>query len=135
MTSNYNMSVQEVYIEAALYGLYFYDHLKTLSQVGCPTLTSVPDLPSWVLDLSIKEDPVSLEKEADLYSVDGGERPVFEVKGRILILNAWQWDQVVSASETSFEIRSGAGISRLLDVIDIPRQPYVDSTELCTIAV
>lgn len=135
MTSNYNISVQEVYIEAELHALHYWEHLKALSKVGDSTLNAVQNLPSWVPDLSIRETPSSFEEEEDLYSADGGERPVFEVNGRVHILNAWHWDQIVSTTGTASEIQNRVEISRLLDVINIPGQFYVDSTELCAIAV
>ncbi|KAF2661969.1 hypothetical protein K491DRAFT_586091 [Lophiostoma macrostomum CBS 122681] len=57
---NYNLTVQQVYTEATRSLLTGYGSLTLLSHVQDPSLTKIPNLPSWVPDFSTKLDPYAL---------------------------------------------------------------------------
>jgi hypothetical protein len=57
---NYNLTVQEVYTEAACALMTSYQNLYLLSHIEDRSQRQVPDLPSWVPDYSVKLDPYPL---------------------------------------------------------------------------
>ncbi len=65
LVPNYNLSVQEVYTETARVLMKSYKSLSWLSHVEDPSQRSVPDLPSWVPDLSVPLDPYPLRYRGD----------------------------------------------------------------------
>jgi hypothetical protein len=60
LVPNYNLSVQDVYTEAAKSLLLSHGNLSLLSHVQDPSLTKIPNLPSWVPDWSVNLDPYPL---------------------------------------------------------------------------
>jgi hypothetical protein len=132
--ANYNLSVQEVYIEAASSRIFLLPHLGVLSNVGDSSLNAVQNLPSWVLDLSVPERPQSFEKYDELFSADGNQPRAVNVNGKVLVLQTSLLDHVAAASETSGEINEECGIARLLQVLRSPRLVYVHSKETYAIA-
>ncbi|KAH7394517.1 heterokaryon incompatibility protein-domain-containing protein [Pyrenochaeta sp. MPI-SDFR-AT-0127] len=102
LTPNYNLSVQEVYIEAARAFIVSYENLSWLSHVEDPSKRRTLGLPSWVPDLTVPLDPYPLRfRGPGFWKASGNKRWVPDesnlAKG-ILKVQGYQLDHIDQTS-------------------------------------
>ncbi|KUJ19634.1 HET-domain-containing protein [Mollisia scopiformis] len=137
MTANYDVLVQDLYIDAARYALHTYSHIEALSKVGEPSKQKINDLPSWVPDLSVSLTTLGLEEEKDRFATDGSQNslPILEIMDKVLVLNGHEWDRVVARSGTIGDLGDVSGIAQLLKTFKSDHDMYFGSMDTREVAV
>jgi hypothetical protein len=130
LSANYNLSVQEVHTQVACLCLPHFANLTALAMVGDSSKNLVPDLPSWVSDLSTLSVPAPFENAEDYFKAGCGVgHHGLEVHGNTLILHGLLFDQIAISSETMQEVEARQGIARLLQIFNSPDPNYTHSNE------
>jgi hypothetical protein len=75
LVPDYNLSVQDIYTETARLLLLSHGNLSLLSHVQDPSLTQIPDLPSWAPDWSANLDPYPLRFRGPGFWKASGNKP------------------------------------------------------------
>lgn len=128
LTPNYNLSVQEVYTEAARVLMSSYRNLSLLSHVQDPSKTRLSNLPSWVPDYSVKLDPYPLRYRGPGFWRASGNMAwtpnVFSMANGELDVQGYRLDLVNQASvlqnESLDPSASWASIVKLALSLDLP---------------
>lgn len=80
LVPNYNLTVQEVYLEVTIALLESYRNLSWLSHVEDPSQRRITNLPSWVPDLSVPLDPYPLRfRGPGFWRADGKQHWAMDV--------------------------------------------------------
>lgn len=128
LTPNYNLSVQEVYTDAARVLLTSYRNLSLLSHVEDPSSRRVPNLPSWVPDYSIDLDPYPLRYRGPSFWKASGnlvwEPNVFGLGNGELDVQGYRLDVIdhtsVLVGESEDPSASWASIVKLALSLELP---------------
>lgn len=128
LVPNYNLSVQEVYTEAARALLLSYGNLSLLSHVEDPSQRRISNLPSWVPDYSVKLDPYPLRYRGPSFWRAAGnlawEPNVFSIANGELDVQGYQLDTVdhtsVLQTESVDPSAFWASIVKLALSLDLP---------------
>ncbi|KAF2681084.1 hypothetical protein K458DRAFT_310422 [Lentithecium fluviatile CBS 122367] len=128
LVPNYNLSVQEVYLETARVLMTSYRNLSLLSHVEDPSQTRIPNLPSWVPDYSVKLDPYPLRYRGPSYWKASGnlkwEPNIFSMANGELELTGYHLDTIDQTSilqnESDDPSASWASIVKLALSLDLP---------------
>jgi hypothetical protein len=90
----------------------------------------VPNLPSWVADLSCHTKPFLFRPlEKGFTAGCGVKSHNFEVDNNVLILHELLLDRIALSSETITDITEGQGILRLLQIFNCRESIYIHSAE------
>ncbi|KAF1955262.1 hypothetical protein CC80DRAFT_549467 [Byssothecium circinans] len=128
LAPNYNLSVQEVYTDAARALITSYRNLTLLSHVEDPSQRSISDLPSWVPDYSVKLDPYPLRYRGPSFWKASGtlswEPNIFSMANGELDVQGYLLDVIDQASilqnESDDPSASWASIVKLALSLDMP---------------
>ncbi|KAF2006554.1 hypothetical protein P154DRAFT_421812 [Amniculicola lignicola CBS 123094] len=128
LTPNYRSTVQEVYTETARALLISSRNLSQLSTVQDPSQTKLPNLPSWVPDLSVKLDPYPLRFRGPVFWRANGKLTwdpnIFTMALGDLDVQGYCLDRVdqvsVLTNETDDPSVSWASIVKLALALDLP---------------
>ena len=102
LVPNYNLSVQEVYMETASVLMTSYRNLSLLSHVEDPSQRRISNLPSWVPDYSVELDPYPLRYRGPSYWRASGksswEPNVFSLANGELDVTGYRLDTIDQTS-------------------------------------
>jgi len=95
--------------------------------VGDSSPNLVPDLPSWVSNLSSHGRPDSFEQREDYFAAGCGVQPHgLKVDKNVLILYGLHLDRIAISSEAIHDIEDGEGI---LQILNSPESVDINSKE------
>lgn len=128
ITPDYNMTVQQVYLETAKALLTTYRNLSVLSHIEDPSVRRTPGLPSWVPDYSVSLDPYPLRYRGKGHWRAAGHLPwqlnVFSMESGLLDVQGYRVGYVDQGSILSDESHdpsaSWASIVQLALSLDLP---------------
>ncbi|KAI1748277.1 heterokaryon incompatibility protein-domain-containing protein [Xylaria castorea] len=125
---DYGLSVQDIYIQAAMYGLVAWKGLEALCHVGDRTQNQIPDLPSWVPDFTQALPWKAFQKTGEDMKFKAAsclqtELYLNSVKKGVVVFKAAPIDSIVSTCDAYWKGREKMGMSEFMKLLFRPAAP------------